>query len=202
MSANATSNAATASTEYRRRAIAAARELAEAGGYDAVQMRDVVRRSGMSSATIYRRFSSKDHLLAAVRLEWIRELRAIKGGRLRGATAGDRVADLLHATVRAFARSPELGKAVILASQAADTGVRETLAESYEVTNAIVREAVAGEPIDVEEYVMLVGIAWNGALVSWAQGRMSLDDVDHLLQRAARLLLAAAREGGPARPGC
>jgi AcrR family transcriptional regulator len=179
--------------EYRRRAIAAARELAEAGGYDAVQMRDVVKRTGMSSATIYRHFSSKDHLLAAVRLEWVRELGARKGGRLRGATAADRVADLLRASIRAFAESPELGKAVILASGSADPGIRETLVEAGELTNEILRSAVAGEVDDVEEYVMLVGIAWHGALVSWAQGRLELDDVDRLVQRTARLLLAGAR---------
>jgi TetR/AcrR family transcriptional regulator, cholesterol catabolism regulator len=177
--------------------VTAARQLAEAGGYEAVQMRDVVQRTGMSSATIYRHFSSKDHLLAEVRLEWLGELRARKSGRLRGATAGDRVADVLRGTVRAFQRSPLLGKAVILASQADDPGGKATLTESYEVTNDVLREAVEGEPIDVDEYLMLLGLAWNGALVSWAQGRLELDDVDRLLQRAARVLLEGARR----RPG-
>jgi AcrR family transcriptional regulator len=183
----------TAADDYRRRAVAAARQLAEAGGYDAVQMRDVVQRTGMSSATIYRHFSSKDHLLAEVRLEWLRELRDRKRGRLRGASAGDRVADVLRGTVRAFERSPRLGQAVILASQAADPGVRSTLEESYRVTNDVLREAVAGEPIDVDEYLLLLGLAWNGALVSWAQGRLPLAEVDRLLQRAARVLLDGAR---------
>jgi AcrR family transcriptional regulator len=191
------SSGATASTDFRARAIAAARDLAEEGGYDAVQMRDVVKRTGMSSATIYRHFSSKDQLLAEVRLEWIGELQARTASRASrasaAATAADRVAAILHASVRAFARSPRLGRAVIIASGSADPGVKATLATSGERTNEILREAVAGEPIDVEEYVLLVGIAWHGALVSWAQGRMGLDQVDRLVQRAARLLLAGAR---------
>ena len=48
----------------RERVIAAAVDLASEGGYDAVQMRDVATTAGVALGTIYRYFSSKDHLLA------------------------------------------------------------------------------------------------------------------------------------------
>ena len=44
------------------------------GGYEAVQMRDVAARANVALGTIYRYFSSKDHLLAAVMVEWCRDL--------------------------------------------------------------------------------------------------------------------------------
>ena len=50
--------------------VAAATELAEAGGYDAVVMKEVADRSGVALATIYRWFASKDHLLTEVLLVW------------------------------------------------------------------------------------------------------------------------------------
>src|SRR5437660_1723459 len=53
----------------RRRVIEAAVELAAEGGYDAVQMRDVAIRGRVAMGTIYRYFTSKDHLLSAAQLE-------------------------------------------------------------------------------------------------------------------------------------
>ena len=49
----------------RQRVLVAALELGADGGYDAVQMRDVATTAGVALGTIYRYFSSKDHLLAA-----------------------------------------------------------------------------------------------------------------------------------------
>ncbi len=53
----------------RGRVLDAALELAAEGGYDAVQMRDVAARAQVALGTIYRYFSSKDHLLAACQVE-------------------------------------------------------------------------------------------------------------------------------------
>ena len=59
-----------AQQERRDRILAVARELAAAGGYDAVVMRDVAERSGVALGTLYRYFASKDHLLAEVLVAW------------------------------------------------------------------------------------------------------------------------------------
>ena len=58
----------------RQRVVAAALELGSEGGYDAVQMRDVAARANVALGTIYRYFSSKDHLLAAALVEWVKDL--------------------------------------------------------------------------------------------------------------------------------
>lgn len=58
-------------------------------GAEAVQMRDVAQRSGVALATVYRYFSSKDHLLAAALEEWQKRLtRRIVGS--GGAVIGTR----------------------------------------------------------------------------------------------------------------
>ena len=60
--------------DRRQRVIDAAFELGAERGYDAVQMRDVAATANVALATIYRYFSSKDHLLAAAMTEWTARL--------------------------------------------------------------------------------------------------------------------------------
>ena len=90
----------------RDRVIEAAMELANEGGYDAVQMREVAARADVALGTLYRYFSSKDQLLVAAMAHWTRQLE----GRLAerpppGDTPADRVIEvLLRASRRARAR--------------------------------------------------------------------------------------------------
>ena len=77
--------------DRRRRVIDAAFELGAERGYDAVQMRDVSATANVSLATIYRYFSSKDHLLAAAMTEWTTELQErVAQSPPRGDTAAGR----------------------------------------------------------------------------------------------------------------
>ena len=57
----------------RERVVKAAIALASSGGYDAVQMRDVAAKARVALGTLYRYFSSKDHLLVSCLGEWTRE---------------------------------------------------------------------------------------------------------------------------------
>lgn len=50
-------------------------ELLESDGYDAVQLREVARRSKTSLATIYKRYSTRDELILAALDSWMEENR-------------------------------------------------------------------------------------------------------------------------------
>ena len=58
----------------RQRVLDAALKLGSNGGYDAVQMRDVAATADVALGTIYRYFSSKDHLLAEALVSWVNDL--------------------------------------------------------------------------------------------------------------------------------
>ena len=176
--------------EPQQRAIAAARELAEEGGYEAVQIRDVVARTGLSSATIYRHFTCKDHLIAAAQLEWNRTLPAASRCLAPGGTAADRVSELMHRTCVAFGRAPNLGKALMLALGSPDPGVRACRAEADQLVIATIRDAIGDDLPDPDLVLLPLGLAWEGALYSWAHDRMAIEEVDELLQRTVRLLFA------------
>ncbi|MGC0418229.1 TetR/AcrR family transcriptional regulator [Embleya sp. AB8] len=184
--------------DIRRRAIDATRDLAAAGGYDSVQMRDVVRLSRLSSATIYRHFSSKDHLLAATHLEWMAALERSDTAHPQGADAAERVCAILRDTCRTMARHPRLTAALIHALGSSDPGVGDCHREINRIMNTMFRTAIADESKAPDEFVHLLGIAWEGALFSWAFGRMTMQEVEQTVTRSAHLLLlGAAAEPSP-----
>src|SRR4051812_42735644 len=89
----------------RTRVIEAALELAAEGGYDAVQMRDVAATASVALGTIYRYFSSKDHLLAAALVEWSGDLQKRLAVRPpKGETPAERVVDVVRRAHRSMER--------------------------------------------------------------------------------------------------
>jgi AcrR family transcriptional regulator len=64
--------------------VAAARQILDESGMQAVGLRETARRVGVSATAAYRHFSSKEELLASVSAEGFREL----GAAMEGATQG------------------------------------------------------------------------------------------------------------------
>lgn len=178
--------------ERRRRLIDAAFELGAAGGYDAVQMRDVATTANVALATIYRNFSSKDQLLAAAMTEWTGRLRDRVAQRpARGDTPTAQMIDVLDRACAAMGRQPKLSMALIRALSSPDAGVRDS--------GSAVRSSIAavGDPIlahlDPEHRVdvlAVLGHVWYSSLVTWANGRADFDIVTDELHRACRVLIA------------
>src|SRR5260370_2646797 len=98
--------------------------LAARGGLEALQIRDVVARTGVSSATIYRYFASKEHLLVAALAEQRSAMRQLlREARPEGTTAADRVISLLRAPTDALTSSPQLTAAMLQAITSGEPGV-------------------------------------------------------------------------------
>ena len=181
----------------RRRVMQAALELGAEGGYDAVQMREVASRAKVALGTIYRYFSSKDHLLAAAMGEWTGQLR----GRLaqspaKGETMSERLLDVLRRATRAMERQPKLTAALVMSLSAPDIGLEDATAD---VRSQIA--AMAGGVLDdLDEetratILSIIGHVWYSTLTSWANGRRPFSVVNSELERAV-LLLLAPYEGG------
>lgn len=188
--------------DRRRRLIDAAFELGAAGGYDAVQMRDVAATANVALATIYRNFSSKDHLLAAAMTEWTVRLRdRVAESPPRGDTAAEQMIDVLHRACRAMSRQPKLSAALVRALSSSDIGVRASGGE--------VRESIAsmGDPILADlapkiraDILAVLGHVWYSSLVSWANGRSTFDVVHLELERACRVLIGPYENGAGTTP--
>lgn len=184
--------ALTRSQEARRqRVIDAALGLGAEGGYEAVQMRDVAERAQVAMGTIYRYFTSKDHLLSAAQVEWASALqRRVAQVPARGAAVADRMVDVLRRATRAMERQPRLSAAFVTAAFSSDPKVAESQREVAALVEAVMDRAIGDDDVrDREGIVRVLGYVWQGALVTWLNGQGSLAQVGDELERAARLLL-------------
>lgn len=178
--------------DRRLRVIRAALDLAARGGYDAVQMRDVSTEAGVALGTIYRYFSSKDHLLVAAMLEWMLDLeRTVTKHPPVGATPCERVIDVLRRALRAVERDPALAAAVVNA-QTSDDGA--AVRATQEVTEVLYRIMAAAFPDGADtalthDTIRVLAHVWFSCLVSWTSGVGDIDWVRSEVDTAARLLL-------------
>jgi AcrR family transcriptional regulator len=93
----------------RQRVIDAVVELVASGRVDDWGMKDVAERSGVALGTIYRYFSSKDHLAAAALRAWATTLDA-RPGTTAGDSPADRLVAILRQAVRAYQRQPAFAR--------------------------------------------------------------------------------------------
>lgn len=176
----------------RERVIRAAMELAAEGGYDAVQMRDVSQRAGVALGTIYRYFSSKDHLLAAALVEWAVDLeRQVNRRPPRGATTAERMTDILGRATSAMEREADLSAAVVTALTSSDPLVTRCQQEMNEVMTRIQRQAFPDDfPVEVRDGVIrTLEHVWFSALLGWVNGWLGIKAAGDELATAAHLLL-------------
>ena len=175
----------------RQRVVDAAMELGLEGGYDAVQMRDVAARARVAMGTVYRYFSSKDHLLAAALVHWVEQLDA----RLalvppRGVAASARVLDVLDRALRAMGRQPRLVGAVFTSLASPDPAAVECQQQMASLMDGIIIRAMGQpEPLDHLDRTRVLGHVWYSSMVGWVNGWSDIDRVRQELAVAVRLLL-------------
>jgi AcrR family transcriptional regulator len=175
----------------RRRLIEAAVALAEEGGYDAVQMRDVAARAQVALGTLYRHYSSKDQLLLAALADQAGELRTRLAQRPpRGDAPGDRVADVLVRATRALTREPAVTAAMVTALSSPEAEAASAKGAVYDILRSILASSVDGadEP-DLDGIVRVLGYVWLATLNAWVGGMLDADGMAHDLTIAAHLLL-------------
>jgi AcrR family transcriptional regulator len=177
--------------ERRRRIVQAAADLLAHGEYDEIQMRDVAEEAGVALATIYRYFTSKEHLYAAVLLDWAADYPITSGNGRRPESAEARIRALMRRAVRAFERYPQMMRALIVLEQSSDPNAR-ALFEQFAAANlAALMDALASvEPATATAIVETVNSVMHTRLRGWALGRGSIRDVDRSVQRALDLIFS------------
>jgi len=193
----ATANAprAVETAERRRRLVDAAVELAQQGGYDAVQMRDVANRADVALATLYRQYPSKDQLLLAALADQTGTLRDILGKRpARGATPLDRVNGVLERATRALTREPRLAGAMVTALGSPEPDAAAIKQEILQLLRGILGDAGGFQEVsDADAALRTLGYVWFAALGAWSSGMIDDEQMLTDLSEAARLLLAGTR---------
>ncbi len=175
----------------RQRIVEAATALAAEGGYEAVLMKDVAARADTSLGTVYRYFSSKDHLLAAALESWGRVLSArLRATPPRGDTAAARVAAVFRRMARGVAAQPELGVALTRALLSSDPSAYENRAGLTAMMSDWIELALGETQVaDRAGVIAVLQHVSFSSMVALANGQQRPADVGRELERAARLLL-------------
>jgi AcrR family transcriptional regulator len=184
-----------AQTATRRRLLDAARELAGEGGYDAVTMRTVAARAGVSPPTAYQYFASKDHLLVDLMVDLVSTTStAIRSRPSRGGSPVDRAVASLRRAVHRVEREPDLYVAIVRAYISGAPEVAHARGSMESAMQEWIGDALG--PLDLEDRDAIVTILESvifAAMVGLVTGSRAPADVGDELERAARTLLRAGR---------
>jgi TetR/AcrR family transcriptional regulator, cholesterol catabolism regulator len=162
-------------------------------GAEAVQMRDVAQRSGVALATVYRYFSSKDHLLAAALEDWQKRLtRRILASRL-GRTDHDPlpgILDYLRRAQRAFYRNPEMTALMLQTARSTAPEARATIDQMNRTNTEMFNSLLDGvAPEDIPNITFALNAALSNALAGVLTGMLTLEESVSRVEWVARVLL-------------
>ena len=176
--------------ERRDRIVGAAIALLEQGGeYDAIQMRDVAQEAGVALATVYRYFTSKEHLYAAALLQWSTRSPEREHSKRAGTSDEERLRALMRRAVRAFERYPQMMRAEIVLENSSDPNAR-ALFDQFAARNAsaLTSALSSTEPEQAAVIVETINCVLATRLRSWALGRTDISDVNRSIERSIDLI--------------
>lgn len=163
--------------------VAGEAELDEVGP-DALTIRTVAQRAGVSPATAYTYLASKNHLFAE--LFW-RRIVTDPGPEPTGATATERVQTFTRHMAAMLGRSPHLATAANIALLGTDPEVeRLRLVIGTEFVQRF-RDAI-GDPVDPRVLEALT-FAFSGALLQAGMGLVTYDDLSKRLDDVVAVIM-------------
>ena len=179
----------------RAKIIEAVIDLIADVGADAVQMRDVAQRSGVALATVYRYFSSKEHLLAAALEDWqkrlTRRVLAAAGPAEQGPLPG--VLDYLQRAQRAFHRNPKMTALMLQAMTSTDPEARTAIDHMGRTNVEMFDRLLEGvAPEQIPDVGFGLNAALTSALTAVLTGALTLDESLRRVEWVARTLIEAA----------
>jgi TetR/AcrR family transcriptional regulator, cholesterol catabolism regulator len=126
----------------RQRIVDAAVAALDVQDYEQVQIRDVAQAGGVALGTLYRYFSSKEHLYAAVLDQWATAGVALDA-RYAGLDAVQRIRAKVRRVIKAFERRPRYYKLQTLLLNSADPNVKELLGRFTESAKSWLEDDLA-----------------------------------------------------------
>jgi AcrR family transcriptional regulator len=178
-----------AARQRRAHIVATALELLSDHEYEAIQMREVAERARVSTATMYRYFSSKEHLYAEVLLVWFLRFRDRTRRPLAGATDADRLRSELLRTIRLFQQEPRIWRTEIALQSSTDPNAQR-VHDEFAAVHASVLTGVLTDvgPDDAAEIVVIANTVLGMHLRKWATGRCTIADVRRTVSRCVDLI--------------
>ena len=185
--------------DRRDRILDVAVDLASAGGFENVRQRDVADQAGIALGTLYKSFTSKEHILSAALAREADELeRRLKSRPPAGDTPSERLQALFKIITRAMCQKPKYARAVIRAMASGQPEVASHVTAYQGRMNAIIGSAMNDgddSPLDSRQLALatLLQQIWFASLVAWSAGIFSQNDVNTHMNQAIDLILASPK---------
>lgn len=141
----------------RSQIVAAAQALLKAQDYDQIQMRDVADAADVALGTLYRYFTSKEHVYAAVLMDWAQPVFDTATADTRPAER--RVREKVRGIIASFERRPAFFKVCMLLQNSTDANA-EALMEQFA---AVAQRTLAADfaALGPQESVDTAMMAWG-----------------------------------------
>ncbi len=185
--------------DRRERIVQAALTALQEQEYERIQIRDVAASAGVALGTLYRYFSSKEHLYAAVLREWAAFGRA--GSSRSGQASAERVRRRVHKVIRALQREPQFFKAYVLLQTSSDPNARELLTQFAQAA----QDSLAGDfdmlsADDAQDVSAMLWSIINSMMTQTAYQGGAPRDVHRVVDRFLDLLVPGLDGSGPGSP--
>lgn len=173
-------------------------DLAEKDGFDAVRLRDLSSRADVALGTVYRRFRSKEDILAAaLELEVERLELRLREHPAPGDTAEERLVAFFKVATMGLVRRPKLSAAMLRTVASGDPELAEKVTRYHGVITGMVVDALRGRAAAEEEVrtsdltaAFFLQQVWFGALVGWTSELISATLIHEQMHTAIRVVLA------------
>ncbi len=142
----------------RSQIVQAALDALKKQDYDQIQMRDVAEAADVALGTLYRYFSSKEHVYAAVLMEWAQPV--FVAGERHPKPQESQLRDKVRGIIASFERRPAFFRVCMLLQNTTDPNAQQIMAEFADIAQQTLATdfAALGEPDARDAAIMLWGI--------------------------------------------
>jgi AcrR family transcriptional regulator len=182
--------------ERTQRIITAAMELAEEDGFEAVRLRDLAAKADVALGTVYKRFASKEDILAAALAMQVEQLQQqINKDPIEGDDGETRLKAFFAIATAALAQQPRLAGAMLRTVASGDPELSEKVSRYHGQMTEIILQVFRGDtgdafPSDEEQILAhLLQNVWFAALVGWTGGLHAPEVAVEHVHNAVHLLI-------------
>jgi AcrR family transcriptional regulator len=173
----------------RDRIVAAAIDEMIRYDYDSIQMKDVATSAGVALGTMYRYFTSKEHLFAEALAAWADRFRSEVTGAY-GKTSTGRLKTAYRRAVRAFELHPPVYGHLVVVQASKDPFAMEVFERFAQRRREAFASFLPGvESPTREEIIAVMGAVLDANLRDWIRRGTPIGEVYDAVDRAAELLL-------------
>ncbi len=182
--------------ELSLRIVTAAMALAERDGFDAVRLRDLAVDADVALGTVYRRFSSKEDILAAA-LEFESEKleEHLRVNPITDANPDDRVRHFFRLATKELVSRPKLASAMLRTIACGEPDLAQKVTRYQGRITSMIVDAQRGpahlaDEVHPDQVILahLLQQIWFGALVGWTSGLIEPALIDAQMERAVSII--------------